>query len=319
MANVPLEGPKNTPRKMSEPKDRQNDPGRDEVERDIATLTPGDLRKKYNRESNSHKNMKTLCRKGRAQYAPEWEEFAAFLRDMGPRPHPKSKYSLDRVDNENPLYAPGLARWADKKTQTANRSNSRTVRFHGEAMTLEAFAALVGLPYTTVWTALNRGDTPEQIAERAAKREHRQAMGVKAGGWSHPDPERDGEYRRRFRSWKDRLRPAFRKYGYVDVFHYLECTKVWRDICAEYSKESHASDGEMTDALAALERRKSFVEQRREYAMYYIKARDPALAEELASSRLEERVHILDRGAFSLAEWSRMNAAGQGASGEYDE
>jgi len=52
----------------------------------------------------------------------EWREsFARFLADMGPCP---PGLTLDRINNDGP-YAPGNCRWADHKTQTANRRKVR--------------------------------------------------------------------------------------------------------------------------------------------------------------------------------------------------
>lgn len=51
---------------------------------------------------------------------PEWvDDFAAFYAYMGPRP---PDTSLDRID-PNGNYEPGNVRWADRKTQGANRRN----------------------------------------------------------------------------------------------------------------------------------------------------------------------------------------------------
>lgn len=61
---------------------------------------------------------------------PLWHSFEAFLSDMGERP---IGTSIDRIDNEKG-YAPGNCRWADRRTQALNRSNTIKVIYEGEVV-----------------------------------------------------------------------------------------------------------------------------------------------------------------------------------------
>lgn len=61
------------------------------------------------------------------------ESFAAFTRDVGPKPHPD--LSIDRIDF-NGDYCPENCRWADDWTQLRNRRGLRHVSILGETKLL---------------------------------------------------------------------------------------------------------------------------------------------------------------------------------------
>lgn len=77
---------------------------------------------------------------------PEWESFAAFCADMGPRPQGGL---LDRIDN-NGHYEPANCRWATRKEQNSNRRNCIYVQCDGEMVTLREYCRRKELPYRPI-------------------------------------------------------------------------------------------------------------------------------------------------------------------------
>lgn len=64
--------------------------------------------------------------------AERWDDFAAFVADMGPRP---AGATLDRIDNDG-HYEPGNVRWASRFEQGQNRCDTRRIPYDGRAQTL---------------------------------------------------------------------------------------------------------------------------------------------------------------------------------------
>ena len=111
---------------------------------------------------NTWKKMRDRCRNPRAtQYAyyggrgvtvcERWDNFAAFVADMGERP---PGHTLDRIDGALP-YQPGNCRWATRAEQTLNREVTRMVLLNGEAMCAKHAAAKIGVSSKTLRRALN--------------------------------------------------------------------------------------------------------------------------------------------------------------------
>jgi hypothetical protein len=84
--------------------------------------------------------------------------FEAFLADMGPKPNPRD--TLDRI-NVDGDYEPGNCRWASWKVQQGNRGFVTTAEAFGYEMVLPDWAALSGIPYTTLRWRLRHGWMPE--------------------------------------------------------------------------------------------------------------------------------------------------------------
>lgn len=77
----------------------------------------------YWREWNSFRSRKAHCKKMKVPWPPEWETFKKFLASMGPCPGP-GPYTLNRVNNANPNYGPGLCDWAPPEVQNNNKSDN---------------------------------------------------------------------------------------------------------------------------------------------------------------------------------------------------
>lgn len=69
-------------------------------------------------------------------------DFAAFYRDMGPKP--RAHYTLERIDVDGD-YEPSNCRWATKREQTRNKQTSRYIDLGGRRRLLVDVAASVGL------------------------------------------------------------------------------------------------------------------------------------------------------------------------------
>lgn len=127
-----------------------------ELLKDLQSLSKTELRKKYSRESNSHKNRKSQCKKNGGTFADEFDKFCEFLLLVGVCPGP-DKWTLDRIDNNNPDYFPGGVRWANAKTQNNNKSDTKFLTYKGKTQPLTAWAEETGQKPDTLRKRLNRG------------------------------------------------------------------------------------------------------------------------------------------------------------------
>ncbi|ADP72347.1 hypothetical protein Rvan_3145 [Rhodomicrobium vannielii ATCC 17100] len=137
----------------------RRDDAEPKAEGDFATLVEDlpamALRERFRAEANSHRNMLDRAKSHGRVINPAFRDFRSFLRHVGPMPAPG--YTLDRIDNEDPEYAPGKVRWADKQTQNTNKGDSLT------------FADEKGRTFTTSELAGKQGIDPSTIRQRAAR------------------------------------------------------------------------------------------------------------------------------------------------------
>lgn len=105
---------------------------------------------------------------GRGIYVcAQWESFATFFADMGPRP--SSKHSIDRIDNDGP-YAPENCRWATRNEQGNNKRNNRRVTIGADEKTTTQWAELSGVPRRTISDRLDSGWEPQDAVYKTARR-----------------------------------------------------------------------------------------------------------------------------------------------------
>lgn len=97
------------------------------------------------------------------RYDERWEEFSQFLADMGPRP---KGMTLDRID-PNGNYGPDNCRWADRKTQNANRRNVKLYEYRGDFYLLSQLAEHSGIAQSVLRQRINRDEmTVEEAVNR---------------------------------------------------------------------------------------------------------------------------------------------------------
>ncbi|MFT4129725.1 hypothetical protein [Labrys sp. (in: a-proteobacteria)] len=132
---------------------------------DIFDRPAMELRRLYPREATSHRNMLNRQKSKGAIIHQAFGEFRSFLRHVGPMPI--GNYTLDRINNEDPEYAPGKVRWADKATQNSNKSDTLTFLYSrtGDVYTTSRLAELRGVSAAAIRKRRERGWTDDEIIE----------------------------------------------------------------------------------------------------------------------------------------------------------
>jgi transposase len=83
-------------------------------------------------------------------YDPRWEDFEAFLSDMGERP---KGCSLDRADNDKG-YSKANCRWATPTEQTRNRRIAKMFTYEGRTMPIAEWAKERGISYSVAYARI---------------------------------------------------------------------------------------------------------------------------------------------------------------------
>jgi hypothetical protein len=129
---------------------------------DCRTLRAMELRRKYPGEATCHKDM--LAREaslGRSIH-PQFRKFRDFLAIVPLKPFPKA--TLDRINPNDPEYAPGKVRWADKRTQSTNRSCTLLFQSSdGQSFTSDQLAKRQKVSLNAIHQRRQRGWSDESI------------------------------------------------------------------------------------------------------------------------------------------------------------
>ena len=101
-------------------------------------------------------------------YDPRWEDFQAFLDDMGVRPE---GMTLDRIDRSKG-YTPDNCQWATYKHQSQDRSITRWIEYNGRKLCVADWAAETGLKNTTIFYRLDNGWSVERTLTTLPRHYH---------------------------------------------------------------------------------------------------------------------------------------------------
>ena len=154
----------------------------DQWQQDAVRLGTNELRRKYERSFSSFNSMKQRAKKGEATVHPEFANFKSFFGHMGPRRSPDR--TLDRTDHTNPMYGPGLCKWADKKAQARNRRTTNFIRDprNGQTVSLVALAEEREIPASRLRRQRKDGWTDEEIL--AGRRTSLRSADLSPANWS---------------------------------------------------------------------------------------------------------------------------------------
>jgi hypothetical protein len=96
-----------------------------------------------------------------------WNEFSAFIADMGFRP--SRQLSLERIDNDGD-YCPENCRWATKTQQQRNTRWCHLLTYNGKTRCVTEWAEVVGIHRNTIHHRLHLGWSTERALTAPLRR-----------------------------------------------------------------------------------------------------------------------------------------------------
>lgn len=155
----------------------------------LENLSATELRNKYPAEYSSWKDGKYRAKRYNKYWHPDMDPFNGFLAINGPIPH--EKWTLDRI-NPRGAYEPSNIRWADKETQSQNRTNSLSITLEGEQWTVNALSEVTGkTPHALRMGIRRTGDAyVEKLVPLVAQSKLNDSVGaihLEIEQWNWPD------------------------------------------------------------------------------------------------------------------------------------
>lgn len=138
--------------------------GSDDIVDFIKSATAMELRRRFKAEATAHRNMLERAKNGKVVH-PSFRSFRDFLLYV--RPIPGKGMTLDRIDNDDPEYAPGKVRWADRHTQNNNKSDTLTFYYsrNGGVYTTSLLSKIQNVSASAIRKRRREGWTDDEIIE----------------------------------------------------------------------------------------------------------------------------------------------------------
>lgn len=158
----------------------------------VPDLSMKELKVRFPSEWNSFRAMKyRRCGKnGKYICHPDIATFPNFLAAFGPKSDPS--YTLDRLDPNDLVYAPGKCEWAPKQRQAENKTNTKYLTTSdGTCLHVSEWSRRSGIPSKTIHRRINELDwsVDDAVGIRVGGRRSA-SKSDNAGPYNQPDSPR---------------------------------------------------------------------------------------------------------------------------------